>query len=229
MNVSATLAAFTQTASAYEIARRALIPCYEAFYGNVIDLIAYENFAAPLRCLDLGAGTGLLASHIKTCWPDARVHLIDGSDAMLALARERFGTDPLMSYELADLNDAELKGPYDVIVSALAIHHLTNEGKQGLFKRIFAALRSGGLFINAEQVASPTEARGKRYQEIWTLEAKTRGATEADLEAAAVRMAHDLCAPVEEQLGWMRAAGFTDADCTFKAWRFAVLCGTRDK
>jgi len=227
MNASPALAAFTQTASAYEIARRALIPCYEAFYGNVIDLIAYENFAAPLHCLDLGAGTGLLASHIKTRWPDTRIHLIDGSDAMLAQARERFGDDPLMTYELGDLNDTDLKGPFDVIVSALAIHHLGDEGKQGLFKRIFAALRPGGLFINAEQVASPAQARGKRYQDIWTSEAKARGATEADLEAAAVRMAHDLCAPVEDQLGWMREAGFADADCTFKAWRFAVLCGTR--
>jgi trans-aconitate methyltransferase len=227
MNASATLAAFDQTASAYEIARRALIPCYEAFYGNVLDLIAYENFPSPLRCLDLGAGTGLLASHIKTRWPDARVHLIDGSDAMLIQARTRFGADPLMTYELADLNAADLKGPYDAIVSALAIHHLTDGGKQGLFKRIFAALRPGGLFINAEQVASPAPERHKRYEEIWTSEAKARGATEADLAAAALRMAHDLCAPVEDQLGWMRAAGFADADCTFKAWRFAVLCGTK--
>jgi hypothetical protein len=26
---------------------------------------------------------------------------------------------------------------------------------------------------------------------------------------------------------WMRAAGFTEADCAFKQWRFAVYFGTR--
>jgi hypothetical protein len=38
-------------------------------------------------------------------------------------------------------------------------------------------------------------------------------------------MSHDRCASVEDQLLWMRAAGLSQVDCTFKAWRFAVLSG----
>jgi tRNA (cmo5U34)-methyltransferase len=36
----------------------------------------------------------------------------------------------------------------------------------------------------------------------------------------------DRCAAVEDQLSWMREAGFTDADCWYKENRFAVLAGT---
>ena len=30
---------------------------------------------------------------------------------------------------------------------------------------------------------------------------------------------------MEDQLAWMRDAGLTQVDCSFKAWRFAVLSG----
>ena len=40
---------------------------------------------------------------------------------------------------------------------------------------------------------------------------------------AVERMAHDRCATVEDELEWLRAAGFAEADCLFKERRFAVL------
>jgi tRNA (cmo5U34)-methyltransferase len=39
-------------------------------------------------------------------------------------------------------------------------------------------------------------------------------------------MAFDRCASVDDQLAWLRAAGF-DADCLFKDHRFAVLAAVR--
>jgi tRNA (cmo5U34)-methyltransferase len=44
---------------------------------------------------------------------------------------------------------------------------------------------------------------------------------------AVERMLHDRCAPLGEQLEWMRAAGFAEVDCAFKQWRFAVYFGVR--
>ena len=46
---------------------------------------------------------------------------------------------------------------------------------------------------------------------------------EADRDAALGRMRHDRCDTVEDQLRWLREAGLAEADCTYKAWRFAVL------
>ena len=40
-------------------------------------------------------------------------------------------------------------------------------------------------------------------------------------------MAHDRCATLEDQLAWLRAAGFAEVDCAFKQWRFAVYSGRR--
>ena len=40
-------------------------------------------------------------------------------------------------------------------------------------------------------------------------------------------MRHDRCATLEDQLRWLRDAGFEDVDCLFKMRRFAVIAATR--
>ena len=95
-----------------------------------------------------------------------------------------------------------------------------------LFARILGALRPGGLFVNAEQVLAPTPELERR--------AHARGAGRRGARCRArrgggaeERMRHDRCATLEGQLAWLRAAGFAEVDCAFKAWRFAVYSGRR--
>jgi hypothetical protein len=83
------------------------------------------------------------------------------------------------------------------------------------------------LFVNAEQVLGPSPEAEARYVRLWHSDIRALGVPEAEIALAAERMAFDLCAPVEDQLAWMRAAGLVDVDCSFKHWRFAVLSGRR--
>ena len=221
----ATAATFSRFAASYDAMRRRLIPCYDAFYGTVLVLIADARPSAALRILDLGAGTGLLSAMLRERFPAARLHLMDASAAMLEQARRRFAGDPAVSFAVADMEAADLGGPWDAVASALAIHHLDDAAKQALFRRIRRALLPGGIFVNAEQVLGPAPQVEERYARIWHDEIRGLGAPEDEIARAAERMAHDRCAPVEDQLRWLREAGFTDVDCSFKAWRFAVLSG----
>ncbi len=220
---AATIKAFDKDAADYDALRRKLIPCYDLFYGTVIALIEAQGLRDDARILDLGAGTGLLSEHILRRWPQAHIHLLDGSNEMLAQARARFDGDPRLTFECAEFSTADLAGPWDAVVSAVAVHHLFDDEKKSLFARILKALKPDGLFINAEQVQGPTPAIHALYEEIWADQARALGASEADLAGAAQRMATDRCASVAEQLGWLRGAGFAEADCPFQAWRFAVL------
>ena len=126
-------AVFQAHAQDYDAERRRLLPCFDAFYAAAIDAVGLCE--RPLhRVLDLGAGTGLLAGAVARAHPAAQLTLLDGAAAMLAQARTRLGDSP--RYVVADLADPLPEGPWDAVVSALAIHHLDDPGKRALFARV---------------------------------------------------------------------------------------------
>ena len=222
----AAAAAFSAHAPKYTALRRRLVPCYDQFYGAVVDVLSLSA-QPPRRVLDLGAGTGLLSAAVLAAFPDVSIELLDGSEAMLGEAAERLG-DAVTAVHVADMAAPLPDGPFDAIVSALAIHHLEDADKRRLFARARESLVAGGVFVNAEQVAGPTAELTAIYTSTWERDCRALGATEEELDDARERMRHDRCADVESQLRWMRDAGFTAADCVYKSWRFAVLAGFKE-
>lgn len=217
--------AFHAQAESYDTVRRRLVPPFEAFYGTAVR--ALELVSGPVgRVLDLGAGTGLLAGRVLEAHPAAELVLFDGAPAMLDQARTTLGDRA--RYVTGDLAGPLPEGPWDAVVSALAIHHLTDAGKADLFARVLEGLAPGGVFVNAEQVAGPTAWLDDLYARRHEQAARALGATDDEWAAAQDRMRHDRCASVEQQLAWLHAAGFADADCLFKDHRFAVLVARRD-
>jgi len=134
---------------------------------------------------------------------------------LVARARDRFAGDDRVEIAEHDL-DEPLPGTdgYDVIVSSFAIHHVPDDRKQSLYGECFERLRPGGAFLNLEHVASPTEALHHAF--LATLDIDP-----ADDDPS------NLLAPVEDQLQWLRAAGFTDVDCHWKWRELALLGGIR--
>lgn len=215
---------FDRQASGYERQRRRLIPPYDAFYDTAVEALTLAGRPVE-RVLDLGAGTGLLARRVAAVHPHAEITLLDGAPAMLQQARATLGERA--RFLVADLSDPLPDGPWDAVVSALAIHHLDDAGKQELFARLHDSIAPGGVFVNAEQVAAPTSRLQRHYAAWHEAEARAAGATPAEWDASVDRMRFDRCATVEQQLGWLRAAGFADADCLFKHHCFAVLAARR--
>jgi len=217
---------FDAGALEYDAARRRVIFCFDNFYGTLLDLVPFsprERFAF----LDLGAGTGLVAALILARFPDAEAHLLDISEKMLAQARRRFADAPRVHFYIRDYAGRDLPGNYPLIVSAMSIHHLEDSEKQILMQNIFSALAPGGAFVHAELVRGATETTERCYQQHWQDHLEACGLDPAELEAIRQRMACDRPAPLQNQLSWMQAAGFTDVDCFFKHYNFAVYTGKK--
>ncbi len=209
-------------ASTYDAPRRRLVPDFDLFYRTAAELAA--GGAPPdARILDLGAGTGLLSAAVRRVLPGARLTLMDASAPMLDVARHRIGDHA--RFVVADLSGPLPGGPFDAIVSALAIHHLSHLDKQELFGRVLGRLKAGGVFVNAEQVNWPTPWHTQQYAAAHEREARYLGTDDTEWAEAQDRMRHDQCATLDDQFDWLRAAGFERIDVAFKRHRFAVYAG----
>jgi tRNA (cmo5U34)-methyltransferase len=223
MSENHTKAVFDATASTYDRDRSLLIPGCDVFYRWAVELIPQ----GAKTILDLGAGSGLLSVLVRERFPKAHIHLVDFSGAMLDLARERMSGDANVTFHQADYLVDALPQEICAVVSSLSIHHLDDDGKREIFRRVYSVLKPNGVFVNAEQVAGPTTGLNLRYKELWLAQVRAAGASEQQIADSLYRQEQDRCSPVESQLGWMREAGFADADCWYKEGRFAVMAGSK--
>lgn len=226
MSMAAVKTAFDEGAQTYDRARRQLIPCFDDFYSTALALIPHQP-TANFRVLDLGAGTGLLSFLVARKFTKARITLMDISQEMLGKARERFiGMEERVEIIAGDYADG-FAGEFDVVISALSIHHLADADKIKLFKNIYDALPDGGKFINADQILGPTPQIEQLYQETWLRQARDLGVSDTDLNAAMKRMQADKMSPLDSQLGWLQQAGFSSVHCWYQNHRFAVFSGQK--
>ena len=218
---------YDRAANDYDRARRQLVPCFDDFYGTVLNLVPYER-DTEIRVLDLGAGTGLLSALIARAYPRARITLVDVSERMLGVARDRFASEQEhFEFLVADYARDFPRGRYELVVSALSVHHLEEPDKRVLFGNVYEALVDGGLFVNADQVLGPTPEIEKAYRQSWLHQVRERGVAEDDLASALARMEEDKMSTLEAQLGWLKGIGFQAVDCWYKNYSFAVYSGRR--
>jgi tRNA (cmo5U34)-methyltransferase len=159
---------------------RAEVPQYETLQ-NVIGTAAGE--VRVQRALELGTGTGETMRRVAAQHPNASLVGIDENDGMLAVAREQV---PHADLRVSLLQDALPGGQFQLVFSALAVHHLDGTEKADLFRRIAAALAPGGRFVLGDLVLPDDPADV---------------VTDVDDD-------YDKPSTLADQLEWLAAAGF---------------------
>jgi ubiquinone/menaquinone biosynthesis C-methylase UbiE len=118
---------------------------------------------AELDVLDVGAGYGAVSEEVLKAFPAARVTLQDYSRPMLDHARQRLADrSDQLRYVVCDLVDPswpkQVGGPFDLAVSAIALHNLGDAEKiYACYHAIHDLLKPGGCFLNCDRFVEGVE------------------------------------------------------------------------
>ena len=216
--------AFDQSVKYYDHWMKIAIPGYDEIFSTALDLIPFDK-SDSIDVLDLGAGTGLFSELVFSKYPRAEFRLVDLAPKMLLLARERFQHHKeQFTYIIEDCRNFEDRKKYDLVISSLSIHHLTDTDKETLFKQIFKSLKDTGVFINVDQIKGATPAIQKMYWDNWLRKVREKGGTEEQIQASIQRRTeYDQDTTQEDQLYWLSAAGFENVDCVYKNFFIGVF------
>jgi tRNA (cmo5U34)-methyltransferase len=208
---------------------------------DVILRIVHKLLPNIENIVDLGCGDGILGRTIMASWPDARATFVDFSKHMIEEASQKADSrrSSFIVQDLAEINWADgvrKSGPFDLVVSGLAIHHLTDDRKHAVYSDVFKMLKPGGLFLHLEHVASKSPWAREMFEELfvdylWSYHKRQGGSKSRETVAGEYYgcpgHAANILAPVDLQCRWLGDIGFVDVDCFFKLFEIAIFGGRK--
>lgn len=213
---------FNEVAHMYDDQRRFFIPCFDEYYGMSCKFIG--TFIKNCRSiLDLGAGTGLLSYYLYGIYKDADFTLVDLSSQMLDAARRRFSGVDNVQFLCSDYVTQFPKKTFDLIGSALSIHHLDLTEKVLLYTKIYAALENGGCFLVLDQFLADTPFLETQYQEWWMSYIKKSGISNEAFAAWEKRRELDKENSISETIALLKAVGFSQMECIYHYMKFGAI------
>ena len=194
--------------------------------------------------VELACGEGMLAERFLERFPQARLTAFDGSRVMLEAARarlRRFGERAeVREFELAaEAWLEQVEGPLRCGLSSLAIHHLTDEGKRSLYKRIVTRLEPGGALLVADVVLPDNPSVRRAVVDSWHRIAREQSQALTGSLDTYKRLVAEGWAPPEtdepepgemparlcDHMAWLKEAGFKDVDCFWMRAGHAIYGG----
>jgi tRNA (cmo5U34)-methyltransferase len=157
------------------------VPAYERLQQE----LTLASGAGARRILELGTGTGETARRLLERHPQATLVGIDVSREMLAAARASLG-DARIELRVSRLEDPLPEGPFDLVASALCVHHLEGREKADLFTRVREVLAPDGRFVLGDVVVP----------------------VDPDDAITPLTAGYDRPSSVAEQLDWLAQSGF---------------------
>jgi len=184
---------------------------------DILAALVKDNWRKGCRILDLGCGTGKLEQLLFGCLPLARFTSVDGSPAMLGVAREklvsRAAQVEFVQHDLARLSEARLPGrPFRLIVSVNVIHELTHDAKRRLLKVCRNNLARNGTLLIIDRVAIERQRLRESYSAVLRRLQRLNGEASGELSSDFLNPRapdHERPATLDQYFRWLRSAGFT--------------------
>ena len=239
-------------AEAYDQVCRHLVPHYDFLQERELEIADLPN-DREVVIVDLGAGSGTFLERALGRYSRARGYWVDYSEEFERVARSKLAPfGDRVSYVISRFEgawEAQIGEPADLIHSMSAIHHLDAAGKRDLYRRCLRALNPGGWFLNVDEMKTLTKEGYLNSMRRW-VEHVAHGAEGLDAELLPyyeVVSVHfdnwerrnvlgidepkgpgdDLHESYVDQVGYLREAGFQDADLFVKLHLWSIIGGRK--
>ena len=179
----------------------------------------------PKSCktlLDLGCGTGLELDEIFKVLPDIRVTGIDLTQTMLDILKQKH-PGKQMTLICGSYFDVPFGTEgYDCAVSFQTMHHFSHGVKTGLYRKIYHALKPGGVYIECDYMVEKQEEEDFYYAENARLR-KEQGIPDGAFTH------YDTPCTIENQIRMLHCAGFHGVKMVFRRENTTMLVAKTEK
>lgn len=208
---------------AYDKTIATLIPHYFELIDAAAAAVDVFARTSPV-VVDLGTGSGALVQRILRVRPKARLIGIDEDASMLAAAVDRL-RGRIQTIE--DNFERAAIPRCDVVSASFALHHVPNGRRKGaLYKRCFAALRPGGMFVSADCFIGSSKTMQKRQRDAWLGHLKDTYSPKKSENFLRTWAKEDVYFTLDREMELLRDAGFS-TEVTWRKDAFAVLVGLK--
>jgi ubiquinone/menaquinone biosynthesis C-methylase UbiE len=146
-------------ASEWEATSMERRPCRTEFFAKFADELVHVQPPAA-RILELGSGPGFLAHTLLTGSSDLRMTLLDFSEAMHVLARQRLGPMidrvEFLARSFKDSDWFQDLNAFDAVVTNQAVHELRHKRyAEELHRQVAMVLRPRGTYLVCDHLFGP--------------------------------------------------------------------------
>jgi tRNA (cmo5U34)-methyltransferase len=224
---------FIENSDNYILERKRQVNILKSFYNYFLP----NKPNGTQKILDLGCGDGRISIEILKLDRNVDLFLVDGSLEMLEEAKSNLrGYENIQYINESFQNIMEKDGigkDFNLIISSLAIHHLSTLEKKSFYKYIYNKLEIGGFFINMDVVLSPTEQLEEWYLMLWNEwihENENELGNENSFQHLPLQYKNNPDNHPEtlgKQLNELKKIGFKNVDCFYKYGIFSIYGGKK--
>ncbi len=206
---------FNQISLSYDKEILKIVPDYNDILWSMFYYLPQDFI--PKNILELGCGTGNLTKLIKNTFSNSQIITVDASSMMIEEAKNKLNDSNIMIiesyFEALDFQ----QNKFDLIMSNISLHHLTDKEKRKLFSKLFKWLKPGSYFVYSDGIRNDDEERYKLDLKHWDELCLKNGISPENFELLHKhRNESDFYAKFSDIFNWLKESGFKNIDVVFR-------------
>lgn len=198
------------------------IPQYNIMRKAVYDL-ACEFMQPSTTILDIGSSRGDAILPIIDKYGDSNsYHLIEVSEPMLAVLRDRFIGNKSVTIQKCDISEEFPNKQFGLTLSILTLMFIPLENRQLLVQKIYDSLIDGGVFICVDKILGSTPKIDETLTKLYYQKKRESGYSGESIERKRISL-KGVLVPITSiwETDLFHMAGFKQIDCFWRWMNFA--------